>query len=88
MTSFLVEPVMLIGEGKYNLDALKEIKVTESYAGMNMKVRGCQTEKPLEDCTTRHHTETIIQQCGCLPLRLSSFKMEHVCMHANKHTVW
>ena len=46
------EPVILVGEGKYNLNILKEITVTESYLGMS---RGtCQDEEDLEDCTTRH----------------------------------
>ena len=62
------------GEGKYNIDALKEIKVTESYLGMDIKSRGCQNEEPQEECKTRHLTETFLQQCGCLPLRIATSK--------------
>ena len=64
----------MIGEGKYNLDALKEIRVTESYLGMDMGIRKCQNEEPLENCTTRTYMDSFLQQCGCLPLRLASFK--------------
>ena len=60
-----------MGEGKYNLDAVKEIKVTESFLGMDMEDKGCQLEEPLDNCTTRHHMDTVLHQCGCLPLRFS-----------------
>ena len=69
-----LEPVKLIGEGKYNLDALKEIRVTQSYLRMDMDIKKCQNEEPLENCTTRTYMESFLQQCGCLPLQLSSFK--------------
>ena len=68
------EPVKLIGEGKYNLNIMKDIKVTDSYLGLDMKHRGCQNEEPLDNCTTRHYIDTLLQQCGCLPLRIATFK--------------
>ena len=66
------EPVKLVGEGKYNIDAVKEIKATESYMGMDMKYRGCQDEEPLEDCTAKHYIDTLLHQCECLPLRIAT----------------
>ena len=66
------EPVKLIGEGKYNLNAVKEIKVTESFLGLDMKDRGCQNEEPLENCTTRHYINDLLQQCNCLPLSITT----------------
>ena len=43
------EPLKLVGEGKYNLNAVKEIKVTDSYLGLDMKDKGCQNEEPQEE---------------------------------------
>ena len=45
--------------------------MSESFLGMDMEVRGCQNDEPLEDCTTREYVDTILQKCGCLPLMLS-----------------
>ena len=39
MCTIIVEAVKLIGEGEYNLNALKEIKVTESYLGLDQDVK-------------------------------------------------
>ena len=67
-----LEPVELIGEGKYNLDAVKEITVTESYLGMDMDTRKCQNDEPIENCTTRQYMETVSHLCGCLPLSITT----------------
>ena len=72
------EPVKLVGEGKYNLDAVKEIKVTDSFLGMDMEDKGCQIEESLENCTTRNHIETLLHQCGCLPFRLKYLETKKV----------
>ena len=65
-----VEPVKLVGEGKYNLNAVKEIKVKESFIGLDESVRGCQTEEAIEDCKTRNYISTVLKQCECLPLSI------------------
>ena len=59
----------LIGEGKYNLNTLKEIKVTESYLGIDRDVRACQNIQTIEKCRTQKYIRGIIGTCGCLPLR-------------------
>ena len=51
----LSEPFKLIGEGEYNLDNLKEIKITDSYLGLDQDVRKCQNEESLFSCTTRQY---------------------------------
>ena len=61
----------LIGEGKYNLNAIKEIKVTESYLGLDIEDRGCQNEEAVEECTTRQYIETLLHKCTCLPLKIA-----------------
>ena len=58
---------MLVGEGQYNLNVMKEIKVTDSYQGIG---QDCQNVEPLQNCTTRHHIDTYLQNCGCLPFRM------------------
>ena len=64
----------LVGEGEYNLNVLKEIKVTESYLGLDSVVTGCQTKESFDNCTTRMYRQTFIDQCKCLPfdIRLSN----------------
>ena len=62
---------MFTGEGEYeyNLDALTEIEVTDSYLAMDENIRKCQIE-PLYNCTTRLYLHTITEKCGCLPLNI------------------
>ena len=64
------EPIQLVGEGKYNLNVLKEISVTDSYLGLDQSTRRCQNEEPLNDCMTRTHKMNILQKCGCLPFNM------------------
>ena len=65
-----IEPVKLIGEGKYNINSIREIKVTKSYLGLRQSVRGCQDGEPILDCTTRLYIDTALNLCGCLPLSM------------------
>ena len=67
---FTIEPVTLIGEGEYNINALTEIKVTESYLGLDEDVRECQSKETFYDCSNRKYVDTILGQCGCLPLSM------------------
>ena len=64
------EPVVLIGEGKYNLNSLKEIKATDSYIGMGKDVIECQNEEPSLNCTTRQRIDAYLKECGCLPFSM------------------
>ena len=66
------EPVVLVGEGEYNLNVLTDIKVTESYLGLDQNIRNCQNEEPLDTCTTKRYLDTVQEQCGCLPIGLSN----------------
>ena len=72
MNNIFLEPVVLIGEGLYNLNSLKEIQVTDSYLELDEDVRGCQTTKPYYNCTTRIYFDKMLQKCGCLPLPLAN----------------
>ena len=73
-----IETVKLIGEGEYNLNALKEIRVTESYLGLDQDTRDCQHEEPYDNCTTRHYLDALLEVCGCLPLTVRSSKFHKV----------
>ena len=64
------EPVVLIGEGMYNLDSLKEIKATDSYLGMDKDIIECQNKEPYFNCTTRQTIDTYLKSCGCLPFAM------------------
>ena len=70
MCVFFIEPVTLVGEGEYNINALTEIKVTESYLGLDEDVINCQSKESLYDCSNRKYVDTILDQCGCLPLSM------------------
>ena len=67
---FILEPVIFIGEGEYNVNVLKEIKVSESYLGMDQDDRKCQNEEPLYNCTTRRYLDNLMEKCGCLPFNI------------------
>ena len=69
----ILEPVVLVGEGEYNLDNLKEVKVVDSYLGMDQDIRDCQIKEPLFNCTTRLYIDTLKQECGCIPLHIKFF---------------
>ena len=64
------EPIKLSGEGEYNLNVLKEIKATSYYLGLDKKIRDCQFEESLHNCTTRNYLDTFLEKCGCLPFNV------------------
>ena len=64
------EPLKLYGEGEYNLNVVKEVKVTESFLGLDSHVKGCNMEETYENCTTKIYIDTVYQTCGCLPFSI------------------
>ena len=74
----------LTGEGEYNLNILKEIKVTDSFYNLDKKIRNCQSYKgkgSYDLCTTRYFIEQLKTNCGCLPYAISNANInkEKVC---------
>ena len=65
-----LEPLKLYGEGDYNLNVVKEVKVTESFLTLDADVKGCNMEMTFENCTTKIYIETVSQKCGCLPFNI------------------
>ena len=78
------EPVILYGEGQYNLNVLKEIKVTDSYLGFKEDFRECQDEEYIHNCTTRHYIKTFLDHCGCLPKSIRHFIEVTLFIYHNK----
>ena len=70
LAAIFPEPVKLIGGGKYNLNDIKEIIVTDSYLGLPQDVKKCQNVEEVLDCTTRHHQNMLLKKCGCIPFRI------------------
>ena len=60
----------LFGEGQYNLHSMKEIKVTDSFLGLDKDTRNCQNIESYIDCESRLHLKNLRKACGCLPLSL------------------
>ena len=71
-TEFL-DPVILSGEGEFDLNILKEVEVTNSFMGLPLDDRKCQNEENFLDCSTRNHLENVLENCGCLPMSIGSF---------------
>ena len=63
---------MFIGEGRfeYNLDALTNIEVTESFLTLDQDSRECQNDGTFSNCTTRHYMDAVLQKCACLPFNM------------------
>ena len=63
-----LDPVQLIGEFQFNLQSLKEIKVSDSFLGLNVNLRKCQNIETNIDCKTRLYIKNMMKEGGCLPL--------------------
>ena len=68
----ILDPVVLVGEGQYNLHSMKAVTVTESFKGLDKDIRNCENIETYNknDCKTRLYVENLRQECGCLPLHL------------------
>ena len=69
------EPLKFHGEGNYNLNDIKEVKVTDDFHNLEKSVKNCQKKEPLRACTTRKYFEDIVTSCQCLPLRMWNSKV-------------
>ena len=68
---FCLEPLNIYGEGEYNLNVVKEVEVTESYLGLDEKLRGCRSGEDFNNCTTQYYKATMIDNCECLPFSIA-----------------
>ena len=54
---------------EYNLNVIKEVRVTDSFQSMGKDIKGCQ-EESYDECTTRKYMNALIRNCQCLPFKL------------------
>ena len=54
----------------YNLNNVKDMKVTEDFLTLDEKIRNCQTSETFLDCKTRTFMDRLLNQCDCLPFSL------------------
>ena len=59
------------------MSAVKEIRVTEDYLGLEEETRKCQNQESFEDCTTREYLQTVEKHCHCVPYGLNMFFAEN-----------
>ena len=80
LQSFCLDPMTLTGEGQYNINALKEIKATDSFLTLDDEIRGCRSsEESHDDCTTRLYLDNMRQKCDCLPFSVASQEVRIDC---------
>ena len=66
----ILDPLLLSVDKKYNLNNVKEIKVTEDFLGLDKNVIGCQNEMSFNDCKTGELHKVLKSKCGCLPFSI------------------
>ena len=74
MAKLLLEPLVLHGEGEYNLNIVKEEKGTDSFLAMSSDVTKCQEIIEYQDCTTKVYEDEMKKNCQCLPFHLRMTK--------------
>ena len=67
----LIEPLKIKVGKEYNLNNVKEIKVTDEFLTLDKTTINCQNYETLQDCKNRKYTNTILQQCNCLPFGIA-----------------
>ena len=62
---------MKLAVGKeYNLNNVKEIKVTKDFLGLDRSVIKCQNVESIEECRTRKYIDALMTHCRCLPFSI------------------
>ena len=54
----------------YNLNNVKDMKVTEDFLTLDEKIRNCQISETFLNCKTRKFMDRLRNQCDCLPFNL------------------
>ena len=68
-----LEPLKLKVGHEYNLNNVKEIKVSDDFLTLDKTIRNCQNVESLQDCQTRKYIDASIEQCKCLPFTIRDF---------------
>ena len=56
---------------EYNLNNIKEKKVTKDFLTLDKNIIQCQNEESYNDCTTRKYVDDLLKYCGCLPFQMA-----------------
>ena len=54
----------------YNLNNIKEIKVTEDFLGLSKTIRRCEKYESYDDCKTKNYIDALMKSCKCLPFAI------------------
>ena len=76
--SLFLDSLILHGEGSYNLNVVKEMKVTDSYMGLPHDVKQCQNKEVYLDCKTEEYLHAVMNTCMCLPFGLKYFNDSNI----------
>ena len=57
------------------MSAVKDIKVTEDFLGLNEDTKKCQSKETYKDCTTRNYLHAVVKKCNCVPYGLKYFTL-------------
>ena len=68
----MIEPLTVHGDGNYPLSSVKEIKVTDTFLGLEQRFKKCQTKESLGECTSALLLNKSIEMCGCVPFGLKT----------------
>ena len=69
----VLAPFFGYGGGNYRLTAVREIKVTEEFMGLDIKTKNCQNVTNLHDCQQEKYIENLTFKCQCLPYNLRNY---------------
>ena len=74
------EPLELHGEGIYNFDVVKELRITNDLLKLPLNIRACQNEEAIiGNCPTRILKDKMLNVCGCLPFRIRVGNQVNTC---------
>ena len=67
---YALDPIELELEYTYNLNVVKEMRVTDSFLSLPKEDIQCQNDATLMDCRTNKYLQYLLEKCKCLPLNL------------------
>ena len=69
------------GGGHYRLTAVREIRVTEDFMGLDLKTINCQQEATIHDCQQAKYLAGLTKKCQCLPYNLGNYSSTYQKVH-------
>ena len=69
------------GGGNYRLTAVREIKVTDEFMGLDLKTINCQNETTLLNCQQAKYLSGLTKKCQCLHYNLANYSSTYEKVH-------